>query len=74
MITCLSIRTEFKGRRVAGLLLDALEAAAARRGHGAIEVLAFADRHGWQPVSLYGKRDYQAVKEIDGLFLMRKPL
>ncbi len=73
MITCLSVRSEFKGQRVAGQLLDALEAGVLRRGRGVVQVLAFPDRQCWQPVSLYRKRDYQTIKDVEGLSLMCKP-
>ena len=74
MITCLSVRIEYKGRGAAGRLLEAFETEATRRGNHSVEVLTFPDKlgMGWQPASFYRKRGYETVRQIHGLDLMKK--
>ena len=76
MVTCLSIRTEYKGRGVAVSLLEAFEAEASRQGKVCVEVLAFPDKlgRGWQPASFYRKRGYESIRKVQGLDLMQKQL
>lgn len=75
MITCLSIRKEVSGYGLARRLLGQLEAEASAGGYRTLEVLAFADRHHWQPKSLYEKMGYHLVKPLETeYFLMEKVL
>jgi len=72
MITCLSIRKEFNGLRVGSNLIENLENEAKNRNYKSIEVYTFLDEHKWQPKTLYLKRGYKVVNEVNSNLLKKE--
>jgi len=70
MITCLHLREEIKGQGISKKLIKKFTEASKNLAYESVEILAFPNEMNWQPIALYEKMNFKAVKTIDKLSLM----